>query len=246
MNNRTDSYNEEKYCPWNFWEAVVAIFLIIPLFLILIIPIAYLLDREMGEIIFSPSEISNFGFALAYFIQTVALLILLWLFVFFRNKASWYNLGIRQFNFFKGIFLIIFGIIATSLIYFIYIIFLQFIPWDIEQNKILQLIENKNISFVMLFLVAVIIAPICEELFFRGFLYPAFKKRMNVFSAMFLSSILFAVFHLQPAQLLPLICIGFVLAFVYEKAKSLIPAILVHSLYNLAAIIILFQFIKLS
>ncbi|GAG79346.1 unnamed protein product, partial [marine sediment metagenome] len=64
--------------------------------------------------------------------------------------------------------------------------------------------------------------------------------------AMFLSSILFAVFHLEPTQLIPLIGIGFILSFVYEKAESLIPSILLHSLNNLIAIIILFQFIKYS
>ncbi len=246
MSNKIDFYNEENYCPWNFWEAVVAVFLTIPLILILTIPIAFLLERNMGEVIFSPSEISNFGFAIAYFIQAVVLLILLWLFVFYRNRATWYDLGIKPFSILKGIFLTLFGIIAIFFIDIVYTIFLRFIPWDTDKNKIRLLIENKNISLTMLFIVAVIIAPICEELFFRGFLFPAFKKKMTTFSAMFLSSILFAVFHLEPTQLIPLIGIGFILSFVYEKAESLIPSVLLHSLNNLIAIIILFQFIKYS
>jgi len=235
-------FYDENDCPWNFMEAVIAVILLIPLILILIIPIAYLIDRSMGEVFFSPSGISNFGFTLGYFVQTAAFLILLWFFVFYRNRASWYDLGIRSFNLLKGVFLLIFGIIVTFIIHITYnAIFRSIIPWDTGQTKIMQLIENENISIIMLFIVAVIIAPFCEELFFRGFLYPAFKKKMRVLPAMFLSSILFAVFHFEPAVLILLLGMGFVLAFIYEKTGSLIPSILLHLLYNLAAIIILFQ-----
>ena len=67
-----------------------------------------------------------------------------------------------------------------------------------------------------------IIGPVLEELLFRG--------------GILISALLFGVFHINPAQILPAFLIGILLAWTYYKTGSLIPCILMHILNNSLAV----------
>ncbi|MCX6347392.1 MAG: CPBP family intramembrane metalloprotease, partial [Actinobacteria bacterium] len=111
-------------------------------------------------------------------------------------------------------------------------------------SKIEELITNKNVSYIMLLIVVSVIAPVCEEIFFRGFLFQGFKKRWGVPAGMLISSFLFSAAHLDLYNFLPLLAIGWVLAYLFHKTKSLLPVIFLHAIYNLILILILLsQFI---
>jgi membrane protease YdiL (CAAX protease family) len=111
-------------------------------------------------------------------------------------------------------------------------------------SKIEELISNKNVSYVMLLVVVSVIAPVCEEIFFRGFLFQGFKKRWGVTAGILVSSALFSAAHLDLYNLLPLLAIGWVLAYVFHKTKSLFPVIFLHAAYNLVLILILLSQIR--
>jgi membrane protease YdiL (CAAX protease family) len=81
-------------------------------------------------------------------------------------------------------------------------------------------------------LVVVGIAPVVEELVYRGVLYRAFRDRAGVGWGILGSSLGFAIAHFEPDHLLPLILIGAALAWISERTGSLRPAILVHAIYN--------------
>ncbi|MDD1721697.1 MAG: CPBP family intramembrane metalloprotease [Euryarchaeota archaeon] len=87
----------------------------------------------------------------------------------------------------------------------------------------------------VLFLSAVLIAPIAEEIVFRGYLYKAFRDRVKPGYAILLSSALFSFIHLEWRAFIPLFVIGIVLAYVYEKTGNLIAPITVHMLNNAVA-----------
>jgi uncharacterized protein len=85
---------------------------------------------------------------------------------------------------------------------------------------------------VLFFVVGGAIAPIAEELLFRGFIY-TYCRRWGIFAALALSTAVFAALHLPGLPLTQIIG-GIAFALAYEVSGSLIAAILIHSLGNLA------------
>lgn len=79
---------------------------------------------------------------------------------------------------------------------------------------------------------AVIIAPFCEEVFFRGFVFPGLRRGMAVGWAIVLSSLLFAVAHADPGSFAVLFVIGLALAILRWRSHSIWPTILLHTLNN--------------
>jgi membrane protease YdiL (CAAX protease family) len=103
-----------------------------------------------------------------------------------------------------------------------------------DQLAVKWLLENRNPLFRSLLLVqAVILAPICEELFFRGLVLQALRRQYSAPGAIALSAILFAAFHFNLPASLPLFAIasGFAVAYLYSR--SLAAAIVMHAAYNL-------------
>lgn len=79
---------------------------------------------------------------------------------------------------------------------------------------------------------SVIVAPIAEELFFRGYVHAVFRSRVPN-HALFLSSALFAFVHFYVIHLIPVFVIGLLLAVLYERRGSLTAPIVAHSFSNL-------------
>jgi hypothetical protein len=81
-------------------------------------------------------------------------------------------------------------------------------------------------------LALVIVAPLTEELLFRGLLLHGFLSRYTSHKAIFVSAILFGLFHLNPWQFVHTTAIGIIFAWWFLKTRSLIPCILGHALNN--------------
>jgi hypothetical protein len=89
---------------------------------------------------------------------------------------------------------------------------------------------------MVLFLVSVL-APIGEELLFRGMLYPLLRRQWGAVAAITANAVIFAGAHLI-WQLFPaLLVIGLLLAFLREWSKSVYPCILYHFLQNTLAVV---------
>ena len=84
----------------------------------------------------------------------------------------------------------------------------------------------------LFFLGGVVVAPLAEEVFFRGFVFAGLRGRYGWVKAALISSALFSLMHLQLTQFLPLFLIGFFLALLYEKSRSLWPAVAMHAAIN--------------
>lgn len=78
----------------------------------------------------------------------------------------------------------------------------------------------------------VAIAPLAEEIFFRGFLYRAMRRWAGVQPAGALSAAIFAAAHAQPLIMPSIFVLGIVLARSVERHGSLVPAIVAHALFN--------------
>lgn len=79
---------------------------------------------------------------------------------------------------------------------------------------------------------AIVLAPIAEETLFRGILYTAIKQRGHRQAAIWGTSILFALIHFNLSALVPLIFLGLVWTWLYERTQNLIAPIVGHMLFN--------------
>jgi uncharacterized protein len=85
----------------------------------------------------------------------------------------------------------------------------------------------------LLFLVIVgLIAPLLEEIIFRGFLFGTLRNSFGPRRSMVYSSLLFAALHNSLAAFLPIFFLAMVLAYLYEKTGSLWPSIVLHMANN--------------
>lgn len=78
----------------------------------------------------------------------------------------------------------------------------------------------------------VVVAPLAEEVFFRGVVYNAWRREHGIVAATLGSSALFAVIHGTLVVVLPIFVLGLVLARVYERTRSLLATIVVHATVN--------------
>lgn len=80
--------------------------------------------------------------------------------------------------------------------------------------------------------VLVMVAPITEELMFRGLMLRGFLTRFSIGKAFLLSALLFAATHLNPWQFLSAFGLGILFAWWYARTRSLIPSLIGHALVN--------------
>lgn len=97
-------------------------------------------------------------------------------------------------------------------------------------------LPETNTNWVLSFISAVILAPICEELIFRGFILNKMLLRFSPATAVIISSVIFGALHLTTG-ISPAI-VGAVLCIIYMKYQSLIPCMIIHSIHNLAVVLI--------
>jgi len=85
---------------------------------------------------------------------------------------------------------------------------------------------------LLLFLPVVVVAPVAEELFFRGLVLRGYARRYGLTKAVWGSAVLFAVFHLNPWQAVLALPLGLAFAWLVLRTGSLLPAILGHAMVN--------------
>ena len=81
-------------------------------------------------------------------------------------------------------------------------------------------------------LAVIVIAPVAEELFFRGILYASIRQAGYPRAALWGSSILFAMTHFNLLSFAPLVLLAIILARLYEETDNLLTPMLTHSLFN--------------
>lgn len=98
-------------------------------------------------------------------------------------------------------------------------------------------IENSTVAFIMSVLV---IAPTVEEVVFRGLIMTKLRNEMPVAASALISAMLFAIIHFMAGGGITVVHAfigGLIFAFVYEKTKSLLPAIAAHSFGNIGGFV---------
>ncbi len=84
------------------------------------------------------------------------------------------------------------------------------------------------------FLAAVIVAPITEEIFFRGLVYTRLKRGMPTMIAVLLESAIFGLLHGAAIWIAYAFLLGVIMTLIYEKFKSILVSIAFHAAFNLS------------
>ncbi len=92
-------------------------------------------------------------------------------------------------------------------------------------------------SPVFLVLTIAILAPVVEELIFRGLVLGHLLTKMKRPAAILLSSLIFGVIHLNPLQIIYAALMGALLAFIYVRSCSIWAAVFAHAGFNLVGVI---------
>jgi membrane protease YdiL (CAAX protease family) len=95
--------------------------------------------------------------------------------------------------------------------------------------------SNGGLSLNYLLVLAVLPA-LCEELAFRGFILTGLRRRFHPWTAVFLSSFLFALFQMNVFQFAPHFVLGVILALIALRTNSVAPSMVFHLVYNLCFI----------
>ena len=101
---------------------------------------------------------------------------------------------------------------------------------------------HSDFEFAVVVFVICITPAICEEMLFRGFVLSNLNLISRPSVAIFLSGFLFAVYHFQPFNIVPLIVLGCFLGFVVYCSNSIYAGMICHFLNNFFATFFLYRY----
>lgn len=115
---------------------------------------------------------------------------------------------------------------------------LHLFPQNMEVVEALNdAIIIKDNLFINLVVVALMPA-ICEEMFFRGFVFTSFKGKKSYKSAIIFSGILFGFMHMDFLRIIPTSILGIIFAYTVYKSGSIFVAMLLHFINNSVAVLV--------
>ncbi|MBI5326180.1 MAG: CPBP family intramembrane metalloprotease [Ignavibacteriae bacterium] len=88
--------------------------------------------------------------------------------------------------------------------------------------------------------IGAVVPALSEEFLFRGFYQRSLEEELKPYLAILISGLIFAVVHINPINIIPLISIGIYLGVIAYGTKSLIIPILLHFLNNAIAVVIMY------
>jgi membrane protease YdiL (CAAX protease family) len=94
---------------------------------------------------------------------------------------------------------------------------------------------------LLLGLITILLAPVAEEVLFRGILYPWLKQAGFPRLALWGTAILFAAIHFNLATFIPLAALALMLALLYDRMDNLLAPITAHAIFNAANFAMLYS-----
>lgn len=167
--------------------------------------------------------------------QAALILAPIFYFIKFKYDLSWSEVGLKRsairdwfwVGMKQGLALFVFIIVTGILITALY-------PVHIKPQPIAEVLGTAREwrGIMLSFLVASVVAPVSEEIYFRGFFYPALRKIIGRVPALLLAASFFGLLHFDLLRFIPITLSGIWLTMLYEKTGSLYTSIIAHSTWN--------------
>jgi membrane protease YdiL (CAAX protease family) len=157
------------------------------------------------------------------------------------KRRVWSTLGFRGFDLRIAALLVLVFFAAIFILNEAYslLISVLHLPLEVNSQEIYKQGKIAPLTTYTTLVLATIYAPFCEEIFFRSFSFMGLKNGMSLVSAIFLSALIFAAAHFDPASFPVLFFIGLALAIARWRTKSIWPGIILHLLNNgLSAVLV--------
>jgi membrane protease YdiL (CAAX protease family) len=216
--------------PWTAWAAIFTGFAL-TVFGGLIVAIV---SAAVGGSVDDPSAGVNIGLTL---FQNLALLAAALLFARLAGRPAAEDFGLRRTRLWRAI-----GQMTTVMIGFYVFSLVWGTVLELDEHQTLpdELgIEGSTLNLALVVVLITVVAPLGEELFFRGYFFGALRNWHGWFPAAVVTGIIFGAIHIGSSPLaftVPLAVFGFGLCVLYERTGSLYPCIGLHALNNAVAL----------
>jgi len=101
------------------------------------------------------------------------------------------------------------------------------------------LLDGPTFGRMMVLVVVLLVAPLFEEMIFRGFLWQAIESSSSSLFAWLITSLLFVGYHGDPLHIAALLPLSLVLGWLRMVSNSLWPSLAAHFGHNLCAVVVL-------
>lgn len=225
------------HAPWEpIWrrrDVAIGVTALIVGFLLVGVFVIATADDESGDLVTVPGALATVGFEV-------------WIGVSVLLLALWRGVSLRQLGYVRPerwgmIAVAVIGAYIAILGYFAMVLLVESfgvdLGWLREGNTIPDTTENDEVLLLAILGVAVVvIAPLSEELFFRGLLFRTFlgdgTGSGQRLLAIWISGLAFSAFHVNLSVLIPFTLVGALFAYVYRESRSLWTSTAAHAIFN--------------
>ena len=193
---------------------------------------------------FSNVNQANFSTVISVTIYLLTLLIVIGLpWVVKKYRTTRQELGLTRLPNWTDMLLAPLGfiiyILLSALFTYLAMTYLKFINFDQAQETGFSQLGQRY-EYILAFVSLVVIAPIAEEILFRGYLLGKLRQHLSTWIAVLITSVVFAAVHLAWNVGIDVFALSLVLCVLRITSKSLWPSILLHMIKNGIAFYFLF------
>jgi membrane protease YdiL (CAAX protease family) len=233
---------ETRETTWTTWHVAKAAAATVLGSSVLISAVAYLGGERMAA--------GDLQVAGAYIMHIALMGLAMWYVA--ATGGSWKALGLTLKGWLAGLVHGVVGYVAAVPIFCLSLLvagmiaaLLKLQPQAPEILQPLEQAESPWATGIIVFLI-IFFGPLAEEVFFRGFLYPAMRRRLSAAPAIIINGVLFALVHMSVAHLVVYIAIGMVMAWLFEKTRSLVACTTLHVVHNTLQLVLVYHVYGLS
>jgi uncharacterized protein len=219
--------------PWSLKDIII----------VLIVAISSLIIVDLGLFYSGATEYliglggKEFVILGLFLLQSIILLVPLVVIVLKKHKKwNWKDFGFGKFKIFENFGLAVLGYLFYLGITFVMSMLVVFggvkIPGYQIPEPTLPLFGETNLAMMIAAVVIIGIAPILEEVFFRGFLLQGLVNRIGTYLGAILTAFVFALIHLQFESFIPIFILSLILSLLFIRSRSIWPCIWFHVINN--------------
>ncbi len=209
------------------WAGALAVVLFVAIGLL-----AALVGRALAPLGGSAAYMRGALMALA----ELAFLVPVWAFAVRRRGASWPDLGLRRFRPLLGCLGAALLLYVSLSLNVIWGLVLRALGWAGQPN-VRPLFGPGPLGFAVALFGTALVAPLAEEVFFRGFVYPPLRRRLGLVWGIAVDAVLFSALHFTPTVFPPILALGVFFCLLYEYTGSLWPGMMLHAAINAFAVV---------
>lgn len=217
--------------PWGFVEILIVYIGI--LLIAFIFGMSGEMVKDLLNMLNIPDTILSY-FYFGFIVQFTATICLVLIMTILLNQAKLSDIGINKVSTNDFIKYGIIGGLLLIVVVFTLGLPINYLKPDLEPQLYEEMLRTitSNKDFVLLFIIGAVLAPFSEELFYRGMMYPVFRRKFGPTIGMILAGIIFGLVHLDSWRAIPLAVGGIILCYIYEKTNSIFVTTMAHGVWN--------------